>query len=92
MPVLVSLHLAKAKHSMLTLFAVVVRLLRVVRAARRRTQLSRGELLKARGHDGVELLVLPSVGNNFVGVRAEIVALQTMEMTRALGLFAWQLS
>ena len=84
MPVLVGLHLAEPEDGVLALAAVVVRLLAVVRAPRHRAELRRRELLEACGHDGVELLVLPPVGDHLVGVRAVVVALEAVEVRRAL--------
>ena len=43
-----------------------------------------GVLLEAGGHDAVELLVLAPVGHHLVRVRAVVVALQAVEMARAL--------
>ena len=83
-PELVGLHLAEAEDGVLALAAVVVRLLAVVRAPRHRAELRRRELLEAGGHDGVELLVLAPVRNHLVGVRAVVVALQAVEVARAL--------
>lgn len=83
-PELVRLHLAEPQHGVLALAAVVVRLLAVVRAPRHRAELRRRELLEAGGHDGVELLVLPPVGHHLVGVRAVVVALEAVEVGRAL--------
>ena len=40
--------------------------------------------LEARGQDGVQLLVLPPVRHHLVGVRAVVVALQAVEVARAL--------
>ena len=63
---------------------MVVGLLAVVAAARGGAVLRGGELLKARGQDGVQLLVLPPVRHHLVGVRAVVVALQAVEVARAL--------
>ena len=63
---------------------MVVGLLAVVAAARGGAVLGGGELLEARGQDGVQLLVLPSVRHHLVGVRAVVVALQAVEVARAL--------
>lgn len=84
MPVLVRLHLRQAQDGVLTLPAVVVRLLAVVAAPRGGAELGGGELLEAGGHDGVQLLVLASMSHHLVGVRAEVVALEAVEMTRTL--------
>ena len=80
--VLVSLHLGEAEDCVLTLSAVVMGLLPVVAAAGSRTILGGSEFLKARGQDAVQLLMLPPVGNNFVGIGAVIVTFQTVEMAR----------
>ena len=64
--------------------AVVVGLLAVVAAARGGAVLGGGELLEARGQDGVQLLVLPPVRHHLVGVGAVVVALQAVEVARAL--------
>lgn len=77
-----SLHLGEAEDCVLTLSAVVMGLLPVVTAARSCTILGGSELLKARGQDAVQLLMLPPVGNNFVGIGAVIVTFQTVEMAR----------
>lgn len=84
MPVLVGLHLAEAEDGVLALPAVVVGLLAVVAAPAHRAELGGRELLEAGGHDGVELLVLPAVGHHLVGVRAVVVALEAVEVARAL--------
>ena len=89
-PELVRLHLAEPQDGVLALAAVVVRLLAVVRAPRHRAELRRRELLEAGGHDRVELLVLPPVRHHLVGVRAVVVALEAVEMRRALLRLAWQ--
>ena len=79
--VLVGLHLRQAQHSVLTFPAVVMGLLPGVTAAVDGAVLGRGELLEASSQDAVQLLMLPAVSHNFVGVSAVIVALQTVEMT-----------
>ena len=84
MSVLVGLHLGEAQHSVLALPAVVVGLLPGVTAAVDGAVLGRGELLEASSEDAVQLLVLPAVSHDFVGVGAVIVALQTVEMTGTL--------
>ena len=84
MPVLVRLHLRQAEDGVLTLPAVVVGLLPGVTAAVDGAVLGRGELLEASSEDAVQLLVLPAVSHDFVGVGAVIVALQTVEMTGTL--------
>ena len=89
-PVLVRLHLAESQHRVLALAAVIVRLLPVVRAAGDGALLRRGVLLEPRGHDRVQLLVLSPVSHHLVGVGAEILALQTVEVARTLGRFAGQ--
>ena len=63
---------------------MVVGLLAVVAAARGGAVLRGGELLEARGQDGVQLLVLPPVRHHLVGVSAVVVALQAVEVARAL--------
>ena len=63
---------------------MVVGLLAVVAAARGGAVLRGGELLEARGQDGVQLLVLPPVRHHLVGVRAVVVALQAVEVARTL--------
>ena len=63
---------------------MVVGLLAVVAAARGGAVLGGGELLEARGQDGVQLLVLPPVRHHLVGVRAVVVALQAVEVARTL--------
>ena len=82
MSVFVSLHLGEAEDSVMTLSAVVVGLLSVVTAAGCCTKLGGSELLKARGQDAVQLLMLSPVGHNFVGISAVIVTFQTVEMAR----------
>ena len=84
MSVLVGLHLGEAEHRVLTLPAVVVSLLAGVAAPVYSAVLGRGELLKASSQDAVQLLVLSAVGHHLVGVGAVVVALQAVEMTRAL--------
>jgi len=75
-PVLVRGHLGQAEHGVLAAQAVVVRLLARVHApARLAARLRRRELLEARGHDRVQLLVLASVRHHLVGVRAHELAL-----------------
>lgn len=80
MPVLVPLHLGQAQNGELTLAAMVVSLLAVVGAPSDRAELGRGVLFEAGRHDGVELLVLPTMGHHFIGVRAIIVAFQAMKV------------
>jgi hypothetical protein len=43
-----------------------------------------GVLFEASGHDAVELLMLAPVCHHLVGVRAVVVALQAVEVARAL--------
>lgn len=62
--------------------AVVVRLLLVVGAGIDVAVLRRGELLEAGGHDRVQFLVLPPVGNHLVGVGAHELALEAVEVRR----------
>ena len=82
--VLVGLHLGEAEDCVLTLSAVVMGLLPIVTAAGRGTILGGSELLEARGQDGVQLLVLPPVRYHLVGIGAVVVALQAVEVARAL--------
>lgn len=82
-PVLVRRHLGQAEHRVLAAQAVIVRLLAGVHAtARLAARLRRRELLEARGHDRVQLLVLAPVRHHLVGVRAHELALQTVEVRR----------
>jgi len=81
--VLVGRHLGQAEHGVLAAQAVVVCLLAGVHATTGlATRLRRSELLEARGHDGVELLVLAPVSHHFVGVGAHELALETVEVRR----------
>ena len=80
MAIFVALHLGEPQDGVLTLGAVVVGLLPIVGASPYRTKLRGRVFFKARGHDGVQLLVLASVGHHFVGIRAIVVAFQTMEV------------
>ena len=84
MAIFVRLHLGQAENGVLTLAAVVVRLLAVVTAAGNGAVLGGCVLLEPRRHDAVELLVLAPVGDHFVGICAVVVALQTVEMAGAL--------
>ena len=79
-PVLMSLHLRQPEHGVLALPAVVVRLLAVVGAIGHGANLRGRVLLEAGGDDGVQLLVLATMSNHLVGVRAEVVALQAVEV------------
>ena len=90
MPELVRGHLTEAQHGVVALEAVVVRLLLVVVAGGDVAGLRGRELLEARRVDGVPLLVLAAVRHHLVGVRAVVVALQTVEVTRALLVGAWE--
>ena len=90
MSVLVGFHLGQAEHCVLALPAVVVRLLAVVGAVGDVAHLGGGVLLEARRDDRVQLLVLPAVGHHLVGVGAVVIALEAVEMTRALGRLSWQ--
>ena len=84
-PELVRLHLTEPEHCILALVAVVVGLLPVVGApAAAGAVLRRRVLLEARGHDVVQLLVLPAMGHHLVGVRAGVVALEAVEVAAAL--------
>jgi len=78
--IFVAFHLGEPQDGVLTLCAVVVGLLPIVGASPYRTKLRGRVFFKARGHDGVQLLVLASVGHHFVGIRAIVVAFQTMEV------------
>ena len=80
MAIFVAFHLGEPQDGVLTLCAVVVGLLPIVGASPYRTKLRGRVFFKARGHDGVQLLVLASVGYHFVGIRAIVVAFQTMEV------------
>lgn len=83
MPVLVRRHLGQPEHGVLTAQTVIVRLFaRVHATARLSASLCGRELLEARGHDRVQLLVLPPVRHHFVGVRAHELALETVEVRR----------
>ena len=84
MPILVGLHLREAEDGVLALAAVVVGLLAVVDAAAAPAELGGRVFLKARSHYGIHLLMLLAVGNHLVGVRAVLVALQAVEVRRAL--------
>jgi len=81
MAIFVAFHLGEPQDGVLTLGAVVVGLLPIVGASPYRTKLRGSVFFKAGGHDGVQLLVLASVGHHFVGIRAIVVAFQTMEVT-----------
>ena len=78
--IFVAFHLGEPQDGVLTLSAVVVCLLPIVGASPYRTKLRGRVFFKAGGHDGVQLLVLASVGHYFVGIRAIVVAFQTMEV------------
>lgn len=78
--IFVAFHLGEPQDGVLTLCAVVVGLLPIVGASPYRTKLRGRVFFKARGHDGVQLLVLASVGHHFVGICAIVVAFQTMEV------------
>lgn len=80
MPVFVSLHLGQAQNGELALAAMVMSLFAVMGTPSDRAKLGRGVLLEAGRHDGVELLVLPSMGHHFVGVGAVVVAFQAMKV------------
>ena len=80
MAIFVAFHLGEPQDGVLTLCAVVVGLLPIVGASPYRTKLRGRVFFKARGHDGVQLLVLASVGHHFVSIRAIVVAFQTMEV------------
>lgn len=80
--VLVRCHLTQSHDCVLTVQTVVVRLLAGMDALALCAALGRGELLEASGHDGVKLLMLASVRDYLVGVRADKVALETVEVRR----------
>ncbi len=80
MAIFVAFHLGKSQDGVLTLGAVVVGLLPIMGASPYRTKLRGSVFFEAGGHDGVQLLVLASVGHHFVGIRAIVVAFQTMEV------------
>ena len=61
-----------------------MRLLPGMAAAVDGTVLGGGEFLKPSSQDAVQLLMLSAVSDNFVGVGAVIVALETVEMTGTL--------
>jgi hypothetical protein len=81
MSILVSFHLRQTENGILALAAVVMGLLAIVTAAVDLTKLRRRVLLKAGRVDGVQLLVLPAVGHDLVGVGAIVVTLETVEVT-----------
>lgn len=80
MAIFVAFHLGEPQDGVLTLGAVVVGLLPIVGASPYRTKLRGSVFFEAGGHNGVQLLVLASVGHYFVGIRAIVVAFQTMEV------------
>jgi len=80
MAIFVAFHLRESQNGVLTLGAVVVGLFSVVGASPYRTELRGRVFFEARRHDGVQLLVLPTVGYHFVGVRAIVVTFQTMKV------------
>lgn len=82
MSVLVRCHLTQSYDCVLAVQTVVVRLLAGMDALALCAALRRGELLEASGHDGVKLLMLASVRDYLVGVRADKVALETVEVRR----------
>lgn len=89
-PVFMRRHLCQAQHGVLARQAVIMSLLAAVLAARGPALLARGELLEAGCLDRVELLVLPSVGDDLVRVGADEVALQAVEMGRLVLGRAWK--
>ena len=74
--------MSQAENGVATLEAVVVRLLVGVRAAVDATVLRRSELFESGGENRVRFLVLPPVSHHLVGVCADEIAFQTMEMRR----------
>jgi hypothetical protein len=84
MSVFVTFHLRQDQDGILTLGAMIMSLLAIMRTTSHRTKLGRSVLFKAGCHDGVKLLMLPPMSHNFVGVCAIIVTLQTMEMAAGL--------
>lgn len=73
-------HLTEAQDRVLALKAVVMSLFLIMVASLDTARLRRREFLEASGVDGVPLLVLPTVRHDFVGVRADKVTLQAVEV------------
>lgn len=73
-------HLGQAQHSILAGQAVVMGLLAAVLAIRCPAMLTRREFFEARRLYGIQLLMLPPVGDDFVRVRADEVALEAVEV------------
>ncbi|KAJ3653144.1 hypothetical protein Zmor_019053 [Zophobas morio] len=78
--VLVRGHLGQTQHGVLAGQTVVVGLLAAVLTIRDPAVLAGGELLEAGGLDRVQLLVLPAVRHHLVGVGADEVALEAVEV------------
>ncbi len=72
--------MGEAEDCVLTLCAVVVCLLAVVAAAVDEADLRGRVLLESGRVDRVKLLVLPTMGDNLVGVGAIVVAFQTVKV------------
>lgn len=80
MAIFVAFHLRESQDGILTLGAMVMGLLPVVGTSPYRTELRGRVFFEARRHDGVQLLVLATVGHHFVGVRAIVFTFQTMKV------------
>ena len=80
MAIFVAFHLRESQDGILTLGAVVVGLLPVVGTSPYRTKLCGSVFFETRCHDGIELLVLPTMSHYFVGVCAVVVTFQTMKV------------
>jgi len=78
--VLVRRHLRQTQHRVLTLKAVIVRLLAGVLALHRSARLTGRKLLETRSRDAVQLGVLSPMRDHFVRVRANEVAFQTVKV------------
>lgn len=86
--ILVGVHLRKAQNGKRALKTVVMGLLAVVIAVLDATVLGGRVFLEARRVDAVHLLVLPSVGDHLVGVRANEGALEAMKVGALVALRA----
>ena len=82
MPEFMRRHLTQAQHRVVALEAMVVRLFLVVVAGSYGAWLRGCELLETSGVDRVSLLVLATMGDHFVGIRAHKVALHAVEVGR----------
>lgn len=80
MAILVGRHLTKSQHGVLTAQTVVVGLLARVGASLGGARLAGGVFFKARSIDRVELLVLPPMSHHFVGIRADKVTFDAVEV------------